>query len=37
MDVFREGKFKLIFLMEKKLKGNEQVSWYELNDMFSGV
>ena len=28
MDVFREGKFELLALMETKLKGNEEVSWY---------
>ena len=29
VDIFRKGKFKLFALTEKKLKGNEEVSWGE--------
>ena len=37
MDIFREGKFKLLALIETKLKGNGEVSWYGVNDIISSV
>ena len=37
MDDFREGKFKLFVLMETKLKGNGEVSWYGVNGIIAGV
>ena len=35
MDVFREG--KLLALMEMKLKGKGEASWYGVNGMIAGV
>ena len=35
MDVFREGKFELCALMEMKLKGNGEVSWYGVNGIIA--
>ena len=31
MNVFREGKFELFALMERRLKGNGEVSWFGVN------
>ena len=36
MDIFREGKFKLLALMEKKLKGNGEI-WYGVNGIIGIV
>ena len=37
MDVFREGKFELLALMETKLKENGEVSWCGVNGLIAGV
>ena len=37
VDVFKEGKFELLTLMETKLKGNGEVSWCGVNFTFAGV
>ena len=37
VDFFREGKFKLLALMEMKLKGNGEVSWCEVNGIIASV
>ena len=37
MDVFREGKFELLALTEKKLKGNGEVSWCGVNGIIADV
>ena len=37
VDVFRKGKFQFLALMEAKLKGNGEVSWYGLNGIIAGV
>ena len=37
VDVFREGKFELLALMEMKLEGNGKVSWCRLNGIIAGV
>ena len=37
VNVFREGKYKLLALMETKLKGNEEVSWCEVNVIIASV
>ena len=34
LDIFKEGKFELIALMEAKLKGKEEVSWSGVNVIF---
>ena len=31
VDVFKEGKFELLALMETKLKGNREISWCGVN------
>ena len=36
-DVFRKGRFELLALTEMKLKGNGEVSWYEVNGIIAGV
>ena len=36
-DVFREGKFELLYLMETILKGNGEVSWCGVNGIISSV
>ena len=35
--VFRKGKFELLALMETKLKGNEEVSWWEVNGIIADI
>ena len=37
MDVFREGYFKLLALMEIKLKGDKEVSWCVVNGIIADV
>ena len=37
VDVFREGKFKLLDLTETKLKRNGEVSWWGVNVIIAGV
>ena len=37
MDVFREGKFELLALTEKKLKGNGEVSCCGVNGIIADV
>ena len=37
MDVFREGKFELLALMETKLEGNGEVSWCGVNGISASV
>ena len=37
MDIFKEGKFELLTLMEMKLKGKEKVSWYGVNGIITSV
>ena len=37
MDVFKEGKFRLLALRETKLKGKGQVSWCGVNGLIVGV
>ena len=37
MDIFREGKFYLLALMEMKLKGNGEVSWSRVNGIIANV
>ena len=37
MDVFREGKFELLDLMEMKLKGKGELSRWEVNGIAAGV
>ena len=37
VDVFREGKFELLGMTEKKLKANGEVSWCEVNGITAGV
>ena len=37
VDIFREGKFKLLALTETKLKGNREVSWFGVNVIITGV
>ena len=37
MDVFKEGKFELLALTEKKLKRKGAVSWCGVNDIIAGV
>ena len=37
VDVFREGKFELLALMETKLKQNGEVSWYGVKSIIVGV
>ena len=37
VDIFKKGKFKLLALMETKLKGKGEVSWSEVNVIFAGV
>ena len=37
VDVFREGKFELLALMNTKLKGNGEVSWCGVNGIIAGV
>ena len=37
VDVFKKGKFKLLALTEKKLKGKGEVSWYGVNGIIAGV
>ena len=37
MDVFRKGKFELLALMETKLKGNGEVSWFGVIGIIAGV
>ena len=37
MDIFKKGKFELLALTERKLKGEGEVSWSEINAIFDGV
>ena len=37
MDVFREGKLKLLSLTETKLKGDGEVSWCGVNSIIANV
>ena len=37
VDVFREGKFELLTLTEKKLKGSTEVLWCVVNGIIAGV
>ena len=37
VDVFRMGNFELLALTETKLKSNEEVSWFGLNDIITGI
>ena len=37
MDIFKEGKFELLALMEMKLKGKGEVSWCGINGIIAGV
>ena len=37
VDIFRKGKFELLVLTETNFKGNEQVSWYGMNDIIADV
>ena len=37
VDVFREGNFELVTLMETKVKGNGEASWWEVNGIIVGV
>ena len=37
VDVFRKGKFELLAVNETKFKGNEVVSWCEVNDVIAVV
>ena len=37
VNVFREGKFKLFALMEKKLKGNGEVPLCGVNGIIAGI
>ena len=37
LDIFREGKFDLLALTYKKLKGNGDVSWCGVNGIIAGV
>ena len=37
VNVFREGKFELLALMETKLKGNGEVSWRGVNGIIASV
>ena len=37
VDLFREGKFELLPLMEMKLKGNGEVSWCGVNNIIAAV
>ena len=37
MDVFKEGKFKLLALTETKLKGKGEVSWCGVNGIIACV
>ena len=37
VDVFREGQFQLLALMETKLKGNGEVSWCGVKDIIAGL
>ena len=37
VDIFKKGKFELLALMEKKLKGKGEVSWSGINVIFTGV
>ena len=37
VDIFREGKFKLLVLTETKLKGNREVSYCEVNGIIAIV
>ena len=37
MDVFKEGKFKMLALTGTKLKGNGEVSWCGVNGIIAGV
>ena len=37
VDVFKKGKFEFLALMEKKLKGKEEVSWSGVNVIFASI
>ena len=37
MNIFKEGKFELLALMEMKLKGNREVSWCKVNGIIASV
>ena len=37
VDILREGKFKLLALMEAKLKGNGEVLWCGINGIIADV
>ena len=37
VDAFKKGKFELLALTEKNLKGNGEVSWCEVNGIITGV
>ena len=37
VDVFKEGKFELLPLIETKFKGNGGVSWFGVNGIIAGV
>ena len=37
VDILKEGKFELLALTEKKLKGKEEVSWFGGNVIIAGV
>ena len=37
VEVFRKGKFELLPLTETKLKGNGEVSWWEVNGIIVSV
>ena len=37
VEVFKEGKFELLAVMEMKLKGNGEVSWCEVNGIIASV
>ena len=37
VNIFKELKFELLTLMETKLKGKGEVSWYGVNGIIAGV
>ena len=37
VDVFKKGKFKFFALMETKLKGEGELSWWELSSIIADV
>ena len=37
LGIFKEGKFELFALMEMKLKGNGEFSWYRVNGVIGSV